>query len=524
MVITSLLWLLLMLSLTPGAQSATLVVGPFALPEDAPEDIVLTGTIEDDAPSQFLRALRARPSATRLVLSSDGGKVDPALIVASEVHRRGIETRIPSGSGCYSACAYIFFAGKVRSVETGGALGVHQIYGAQDPEAVQTTFSDIFDALRGFGVSDEVISTMLRTPPDGMYVFSVGELADLGIETATQAEVDAAAPTIDPASAPGSQSLLLEASDNGSTGAVPFSGTVRWSQGTDSSGTPTLLGRAHVPARSLSLDFSLRRNTDRSLPASHVMEVNFQVADSFIGGSIAGLPGVLLKKEELVQGAPLAGTSSRVVGNSFVFALSASPADVDINSELLTSNKWMDLALIYSTGKRAILTLELDQTSLAIAAQLTWRSKPENVGVVSKTPQVVAPTRLERVVIVHKAGSIKDLLLKNGFDAQTYDMVSATLKNVLSSANVPGGARLRILLGPARNSQTLIPHRLSIYFPDPKTGEIKHAVTAALTDRGSYVLGLEPPAIEVDGLRLGMTTPEAVSGPDGTQDRYRPAN
>lgn len=75
-------------------------------------------------------------------------------------------------------------------------------------------------------------------------------------------------------------------------------------------------------------------------------------------------------------------------------------------------------------------------------------------------------------------------------------MVSATLKNVLSSANVPSGARLRILMGPARNSQTLIPHRLSIYFPDPKTGEIKHAATAALTDRGNYVLGLEPPKIE----------------------------
>jgi len=122
----------------------------------------------------------------------------------------------------------------------------------------------------------------------------------------------------------------------------------------------------------------------------------------------------------------------------------------------------------------------------------------ENVSILPKTKlaEDAGLGRSERVVTIRETGALKEPLLKNGFDNQTYDMISATLKNVLSSANVPSGARLRILMGPARNSQTLIPHRLSIYFPDPKTGEIKHAATAALTDRGSYVLGLEPPKIE----------------------------
>lgn len=122
----------------------------------------------------------------------------------------------------------------------------------------------------------------------------------------------------------------------------------------------------------------------------------------------------------------------------------------------------------------------------------------ENVTILPKTKlaEEAGLGRSERVVTVREAGSLQEPLLKNGFDTQTYTMISATLKNVLSSTNVPGGARLRILMGPARNSQTLIPHRLSIYFPDPKSGEIKHAATAALTDRGNYVLGLEPPKIE----------------------------
>lgn len=170
------------------------------------------------------------------------------------------------------------------------------------------------------------------------------------------AGADATMPTA--ANLAGNQSLLLEASDDGTTGAVPFSGTVEWNKGTDEVGQPTLVGKAKIPARNLTVDVLIRRNADPSLPASHLMEVNFDVSQTFIGGSIAGLPGVLLKNEELVQGTPLIGASARVVGNSFLFALSASPTDSATNSNLLTSRKWMDLAIIYATGKRAIITLE----------------------------------------------------------------------------------------------------------------------------------------------------------------------
>ncbi len=178
--------------------------------------------------------------------------------------------------------------------------------------------------------------------------------------TADPNTAEQAVASIDPATVAGSQSLLLEASDNGTTGAVPFSGTVDWSKGTDEMGQPTLIGKANIPARNLSVDVLIRKNSDPSLPASHLMEINFQVSDTFIGGSIAGLPGVLLKNEELVQGAPLVGASARVVGNSFLFALSAAAEDSTANANLLTTRKWMDLALIYASGKRAIITLEKD--------------------------------------------------------------------------------------------------------------------------------------------------------------------
>jgi murein DD-endopeptidase MepM/ murein hydrolase activator NlpD len=123
----------------------------------------------------------------------------------------------------------------------------------------------------------------------------------------------------------------------------------------------------------------------------------------------------------------------------------------------------------------------------------------ENITIMPKSKQAdeAGLGRAERLVTIREAGPLKDWLLKNGFDGTTFEMVAGTLRNVLASADLkmPKGARLRILMGPSRVSNTLIPHRLSIYFPDPRSGELKHAATAALTDRGNYVLGLAPPDI-----------------------------
>ena len=186
-----------------------------------------------------------------------------------------------------------------------------------------------------------------------------------GQDASTVAANDPAA-SVDPAVLAGSQSLLLEASSSGTTGAVPFSGTVEWSEGVDELNLPTLMAHASIPARNLGVNITIRKNSDPSLPASHLMEVDFEVSDSFIGGTIANLPGVLLKNQELVAGTPLVGASARVVGNSFLFALSAAPDDAATNKELLESRKWIDLAVVYGTGRNAIVTIEKDDDAQAL--------------------------------------------------------------------------------------------------------------------------------------------------------------
>lgn len=152
----------------------------FELPPGDPQVIALSAEITNTTPADFDRALEARPGARIMVLNSPGGAVDSALVVAQEVRRRGMLTYVPDGMGCYSACAFIFFAGENRIAD--GELGVHQIsQEVADVVMTQMTLGDILDALQEFGVQHQVVSYMLRTPPQNMYVFSDLELGDLGI-------------------------------------------------------------------------------------------------------------------------------------------------------------------------------------------------------------------------------------------------------------------------------------------------------------------------------------------------------
>ena len=153
--------------------------GPFRV-DAAAQAILLNGEIDAGAALNFRRALAAAPRAKRVVLNSPGGLVPIALLIADDVDQRGLLTEIPAGSYCYSACSYIFLAGRERLAL--GELGVHQISSdSPDLETAQITISDIIDVLNRFDTPSEVLTVMFRTPPSQMYVFSAAEVSEFGI-------------------------------------------------------------------------------------------------------------------------------------------------------------------------------------------------------------------------------------------------------------------------------------------------------------------------------------------------------
>ncbi|MGE7417392.1 histidine kinase [Methylobacterium tarhaniae] len=115
-------------------------------------------------------------------------------------------------------------------------------------------------------------------------------------------------------------------------------------------------GDVDVPEAGLSLAMVLRRNTDATLPASHILELTFTSTDPNRTVRDVGL--IQFKDDESGRGSPVSGLPVPVRDNLFLIGLSNLKADIERNTDLLLKRNWIDLPIRYANGNRAILTFE----------------------------------------------------------------------------------------------------------------------------------------------------------------------
>jgi hypothetical protein len=115
---------------------------------------------------------------------------------------------------------------------------------------------------------------------------------------------------------------------------------------------------AEIPERGMTVTWSLRRNTDKALPASFTIETIFKLSADFHGGGIADVPGILTKQAEQARGTELAGQAIKVTEGFFLIGLSAGDTDVQRNEQLLKDRPWFDIPIVYTNGGRALLAME----------------------------------------------------------------------------------------------------------------------------------------------------------------------
>jgi hypothetical protein len=113
-----------------------------------------------------------------------------------------------------------------------------------------------------------------------------------------------------------------------------------------------------IPPRKLKVTMSLKRNLDKSLPATHVIELTFSLPPDFVGGGVSNVPGILMKANERARGTPLAGLGIKVSSGLFLVGLSNVATDHISNLRLLLKNAWLDIPLVYSNQRRAIIAIE----------------------------------------------------------------------------------------------------------------------------------------------------------------------
>jgi hypothetical protein len=163
--------------------------------------------------------------------------------------------------------------------------------------------------------------------------------------------------------APIAQRVVLYEEDPTDPAGKQYVGQVTWRTETVSPGPgqpPDVVIRANIeiPDRQMKVTWSLRRNTDKSLPASHTVDLVFSLPSDFPHGGISNIPGLLMKQAEQTRGVPLAGQSVKVTTGYFLIGLSSVESDLQRNVQLLKERTWFDIPIVYTDGRRAILAVE----------------------------------------------------------------------------------------------------------------------------------------------------------------------
>ncbi|MCW4116905.1 hypothetical protein NPA31_018255, partial [Aurantimonas sp. MSK8Z-1] len=121
---------------------------------------------------------------------------------------------------------------------------------------------------------------------------------------------------------------------------------------------PAIHAVADVPDENLKMTMTIRRNSDVTLPASHVIELSFEVPSNFQGGEIANVQRLALKPTEQARGEPLIGVAGKISDGFFIIALNNLQQATDTNLDLLMKQEWIDIPVAYSNGRRALLSIE----------------------------------------------------------------------------------------------------------------------------------------------------------------------
>jgi hypothetical protein len=169
-------------------------------------------------------------------------------------------------------------------------------------------------------------------------------------------------PTPQPA-APVAQRVVLYEEDPAEPAGKRYVGSAIWrtEQVPAATGTGTELAircDVEVPERRLAMTLSIRRNTDQALPASHTVEILFNLPPDFPFGGVNNVPGLLMKQAEQTRGAPISGLAVKVTNGYFLVGLSAVETEMTRNMGLLKERSWLDIPMVYNNGRRAILAIE----------------------------------------------------------------------------------------------------------------------------------------------------------------------
>lgn len=96
------------------------------------------GQIDDNLIPRLEAFLRANPEPYEIWLRSPGGNARVGTQAGRIIRDRRLNTRIPAGWACFSACNFMFMGGDMRNVDPGGLFIVHMFTHTGNREVIRS--------------------------------------------------------------------------------------------------------------------------------------------------------------------------------------------------------------------------------------------------------------------------------------------------------------------------------------------------------------------------------------------------
>jgi len=180
---------------------------------------------------------------------------------------------------------------------------------------------------------------------------------------------------------PGSQRAVLYEEDSSDPNGKSYQGWVQWRADPGTSGNAAdaaIIGQVTLPDRPMTVTLAFHRNLDNTLPASHTIDVMFELPPDSPTKGILDVVGIMMKPNEEVSGQQLACTRVKVNKDFFLIGLSGIEHDIQLNMQALKDRPWLGIPFVYNSSNRAVLSIEKGETGNKIINETLarWSSIP----------------------------------------------------------------------------------------------------------------------------------------------------
>lgn len=178
-----------------------------------------------------------------------------------------------------------------------------------------------------------------------------------------------------PTAAPpvGAQRAVLDEESPSDPKGKHYTGTVTWrtEQTPAAAGAPSdvaVVAEVRIPNQPLGVTMTIRHNRDRTLPASHTIDIKFDLPANSPNGGILDVAAIQMQADEQGGGQKLSSSIVKVSPDYFMVGLSAIEIDAKLNLQVLKDRPWLSILFIFGNNSRAVLSLEKGTTGEKVMA------------------------------------------------------------------------------------------------------------------------------------------------------------